>query len=76
MKIVNKLTDIEPACLELEPSEEEEFSVAQEVTQDEASEFAFRVNQKRDGHVWLDVKVRAIANAPDLTTLIHARCSY
>jgi hypothetical protein len=73
MQVVSRLEDIEPRCLALVPKEEEDFCVGEGVTEEAAREFIFEVNQKREGHVWVDIV--EVAAAPEITTHLHVRCT-
>ena len=73
MQIVQDLPGLRSWCLAAIEGQEEEFFVAREVVQDEASRFAGDVNMERDGHVWINVL--EMADSPEATTRIHVRCT-
>lgn len=74
MAVIGHLSDLRPWGLKASPGQQEEFFVGEDVAQDEASRFAFQVNQERDaGHVWIEVV--ACGCVPEPTTHLHVHCT-
>jgi hypothetical protein len=74
MLAVHSLAEMEPWCQQARVGDEESFVVSDEITQDTASAFAFGVNKKRVGHVWVEVK--GFSRSPDPETRIDVRCTH
>lgn len=75
MQAVNKLEDLSQWCLGAQVGAEADFSVADDINQERASQFANGINEQRGiGHVWLNVDGTGFV--PDAVTRIHIRCSH
>lgn len=77
---VSDLSELKKWCSEAKPGDEARFVVGQEITQEEASNFAFQVNSELDDHVWVSVEekqswdyVEGIGSFPKTTTHLHLR---
>ena len=71
---VSHLTDLEAWCLRAKPGDEADFAVMEEVDQPHASEFAFKTNQRIQGHVW--VEAQEVVMNPEVATHVHVRCTH
>ena len=75
MEVMGHLSEARPWCLQAAPGQEEEFCVAEDISQDAASHFAFQVNQGREaGHVWVEVVDQGYV--PEIVTRLRVRCSH
>jgi hypothetical protein len=74
-QVLASLDEIREWCLSARVRDEKEFCVAGTMSQDQASAFAFAINQERcDGHAWIGIVDSTLP--PDPTTKIHVRYSH